>query len=860
MRPARPLPVNRADSTDAASLFTDRLRGEPHSRCAGGGGPADAPLRPCLARGGGCGGRARRRRPDASGAAPLHGHAQADLRHEPRHGRLPDERVPGRRPARTAGGDQAFDDPPDDDDRHRHRGEQPHGAGDQRGLHAAPDPPDREAAGLGGRSCPPAGTHRRRHPRRDARRLDRLQPLGRRADPAAQRASPGADANLGLPAPALARRVAAEPRAHSHRRDRRRTPPRRGGGRPHRVPPRLHGGDMARPRHRSRAAARPRPQPGRAHSARAIRLIRSGGRRRTPFEGPGRGVSVSVRSEVAGEALHLPVLIADRLQAAASERFGPLGDLGRAGVDRRPPLGRFRQRALSRRGKGARGCVLLLGIRLRHADLLHNLHPSPTDVTASAPGARPHRSLLAQNGPLRVAPTPNRRPPPPFDPSVPGLAARHAAREAVATLLGPARGLALEDALAQAARGAGLDAGEAALARAIATASFRRLGFIKAALAARLRDGLPEDRPHLLALLVTGAAQILDLAVADHAAVDLSVRLAKADPQLQHLVPLVNAVLRRIARERDAIRAQESDPLAHNTPDWLARRWQAAYGEETARRIAVAHLEGAAVDLTIPHDPEIWAERLGGHPTRSRIGAARRGAAGGGRASRLRGRCLVGAGCRRCPAGAAARACPGRARRRSLRSTRRQDSPDGRRRRRGDGGGPLCCAAGTPRAEPRTPRPLRRSGHRRCPRSAGGRALRRGAARCALLGDRHHPSPSRCRLDEERSGRGPLGRSAAPPARQGRAADAPRRSLGLLHLLPGARGRQRTGGGVPGPQSGFRADRDHARPVVRPCRADRRLGRPAHPALSRRGWHRAGGRARRVLREPSAAARLSPHV
>ena len=211
-----------------------------------------------------------------------------------------------------------------------------------------------------------------------------------------------------------------------------------------------------------------------------------------------------------------------------------------------------------------------------------------------------------------MAPPPNRRPPPPFDPSVPGLAARHAAREAVATLLGPARGLALEDALAQAARGAGLDAGEAALARAIATASFRRLGFIKAALAARLRDGLPEDRPHLLALLITGTAQILDLAVADHAAVDLSVRLAKADPQLQHLAPLVNAVLRRIVRERDAIRAQESDPLAHNTPDWLARRWQAAYGEEAARRIAVAHLDGAAVDLTVPHDPEIWAERLGG--------------------------------------------------------------------------------------------------------------------------------------------------------------------------------------------------------------------------------------------------------
>lgn len=211
-----------------------------------------------------------------------------------------------------------------------------------------------------------------------------------------------------------------------------------------------------------------------------------------------------------------------------------------------------------------------------------------------------------------VASTPNRRNPPPIDPNVPGLAARRVAANAVATLLGPSRGLALDDALAQAGRGESLDPGDGALARAIATASFRRLGFLKAALAERLRDGLPEDRPHLLALLVTGAAQILDLAVADHAAVDLAVRLTKSDPQLQHLAPLVNAILRRIGRERDAIRAAETDPLAVNTPEWLARRWAAAYGEETARGIAAAHLEGAALDLTLRDAPDAWAERLGG--------------------------------------------------------------------------------------------------------------------------------------------------------------------------------------------------------------------------------------------------------
>ena len=212
-----------------------------------------------------------------------------------------------------------------------------------------------------------------------------------------------------------------------------------------------------------------------------------------------------------------------------------------------------------------------------------------------------------------MAPRPTHRTPtpPPIDLSIPGLAARRAAATTVATLLGPARGLALEDALAQAGRGLNLEPGDSALARAIATASFRRLGFLRAALAERLRDGLPQ-KPDLLALLVTGSAQILDLAVADHAAVDLSVRLAKADPQLQHLAPLVNAVLRRVARERDAIRAGEDDPLTRNTPDWLAKRWVSAYGEEAAKGIAVAHLEGAALDVTAREDAEAWAEKLGG--------------------------------------------------------------------------------------------------------------------------------------------------------------------------------------------------------------------------------------------------------
>ena len=192
-----------------------------------------------------------------------------------------------------------------------------------------------------------------------------------------------------------------------------------------------------------------------------------------------------------------------------------------------------------------------------------------------------------------------------------GLGARRAALVAVAELIGQDRPPALEEALAQAIRAEALSGADAALARAIAVATFRRYGLIRAALAARLERGLPVEKPRLTALLATATAQILDLAVPDHAAVDLAVRLAKGDNRTAHLAGLVNAVLRRIVRERDAILAESADALAVNTPDWLARRWTAAYGPERAGAIARAHLAGAAIDLTPRGDAAAWAEPLG---------------------------------------------------------------------------------------------------------------------------------------------------------------------------------------------------------------------------------------------------------
>ncbi|MDQ4135825.1 MAG: 16S rRNA (cytosine(967)-C(5))-methyltransferase RsmB [Pseudomonadota bacterium] len=188
-----------------------------------------------------------------------------------------------------------------------------------------------------------------------------------------------------------------------------------------------------------------------------------------------------------------------------------------------------------------------------------------------------------------------------------GLEARRLAWQAVADTW--RRRMPLDDILDELARGADLEPRDEALARAIAIVTFRRLGTLRHAIRSRLDRGLPKER-ELLALLLIGGAQILFLDVPDHAAVDTAVELARGDPRLRHAAGLVNALLRRLGRERDAI-LDEGDPW-RDTPDWLKVRWIAAYGHEAARAIAEAHRSSASVDLTIREDPAAWSERLDG--------------------------------------------------------------------------------------------------------------------------------------------------------------------------------------------------------------------------------------------------------
>src|SRR5262249_43189521 len=148
-----------------------------------------------------------------------------------------------------------------------------------------------------------------------------------------------------------------------------------------------------------------------------------------------------------------------------------------------------------------------------------------------------------------------------------------------------------------------------ALVRALATVVLRRLGTLRHLLGHWLK--LPADAPRVETGLLLGAAQILWLEVPDHAAVDLAVRLVQADRRAPRYPGLVNAGLRRGAREGAQFLAAV-DTITLDTPEWLMARWVKTYGAETARAIAVANGQEPALDLTVKNDPEHWARALGG--------------------------------------------------------------------------------------------------------------------------------------------------------------------------------------------------------------------------------------------------------
>ncbi|WP_332303771.1 RsmB/NOP family class I SAM-dependent RNA methyltransferase [Rhizobium sp. GR12] len=193
----------------------------------------------------------------------------------------------------------------------------------------------------------------------------------------------------------------------------------------------------------------------------------------------------------------------------------------------------------------------------------------------------------------------------------PGLAARVAATRILAAVLEKKTSL---DGMLDSENGnavyRALSLADRALVRAIVNSALRHLPRIEAALSMLLDGPLPQGARSLHHVLVIGAAQMLYLDVPDHSAVDLAVEQAHRDPRNKRFVKLVNAVLRRLGREKAEIEKAIADvPVL---PGWFHDRLVSAYGDEVAQRISEAQLTPASIDLTVKADPALWAEKLGG--------------------------------------------------------------------------------------------------------------------------------------------------------------------------------------------------------------------------------------------------------
>ena len=178
--------------------------------------------------------------------------------------------------------------------------------------------------------------------------------------------------------------------------------------------------------------------------------------------------------------------------------------------------------------------------------------------------------------------------------SAPGLTARRAALSILSAVLQKRR--PLDAGLDQLA---GLPTRDAGFARALVSETLRHMGALDATLRKFMAKPLaPHKAGTASEILLLGACELLVLKVAAHAAVDAANQLAAKDKKAVHFKPLINAVLRKLAQDGEAV-LSGLDRERLSTPDWLWTRWTAQYGAATTRQIARAHQQEAPIDIVL---------------------------------------------------------------------------------------------------------------------------------------------------------------------------------------------------------------------------------------------------------------------
>ena len=184
------------------------------------------------------------------------------------------------------------------------------------------------------------------------------------------------------------------------------------------------------------------------------------------------------------------------------------------------------------------------------------------------------------------------------------------AREIALTLLGAVmdKHLAVDDACFGNRDFANLSDRDKSFAKLLVLTVARHMGQLNALIDRLLQEPPQGDKGQVRRILQLGLAQLIYLKTPAHAAVGQTVDLAARKPLFRYK-GLINAILRRVDREGEALLADLKDPKLTVRP-WAWRAWEAAYGEPAAREIAKAHLAGAALDLTVKEDAGAWAETL----------------------------------------------------------------------------------------------------------------------------------------------------------------------------------------------------------------------------------------------------------
>ena len=160
-----------------------------------------------------------------------------------------------------------------------------------------------------------------------------------------------------------------------------------------------------------------------------------------------------------------------------------------------------------------------------------------------------------------------------------------------------------------------LEGRERNLARMIIATSLRRKNqmdkLIEQAQITKDKKKAQELRPsNIYIILYVGISQLMFMDVADHAAVDVTVRLTES-LQMDRQKGLINALLRRIGREGKGW-LEKMDDVQTLIPQWLLELWVKDYGLTDAAKIAQASLMEAPTDISLKNKHDKWLEILEG--------------------------------------------------------------------------------------------------------------------------------------------------------------------------------------------------------------------------------------------------------